>query len=167
MNEFLTGVSNQNQNPYMFMRSQYGLQNGGNPNILNPNQQASYPQQMMPMQNMQVPQTQTMPAINQYSWVNGYAGAQAFPTQPNTQIILFDSDEDFYYVKITDAQGRANITRYRFEEVLDNEPKKRGRKPTSSSVDMTDFVSRNEFDEFKKQLIENLGPLKGTENSQE
>ena len=36
------------------------------------------------------------------NWVQGEAGAKAYPVAPNTSILLMDSEESVFYIKATD-----------------------------------------------------------------
>jgi len=50
--------------------------------------------------------TPTMAGNNTMVWVQGEAGANAYPMAPNTVAWLMDSNEPKLYVKRTDANGR-------------------------------------------------------------
>jgi hypothetical protein len=87
-----------------------------NPNYLNtyPN---AYPYQppMDRLQQLQAPyqmpqQTQVpqVPQTNQgILWVQGEAGAKSYLVAPSTSILLMDSENEYFYIKTTDAAGMA------------------------------------------------------------
>lgn len=52
---------------------------------------------------------QQQPTSN-LTWVVGRAGADAYVTAPNTTVLLMDSTADTFYLKETDATGRASVT---------------------------------------------------------
>ena len=87
------------------------------------------------------PQEQTQNLIR----VNGIDGAKAYQMPANSTVALFDSNEDILYIKNTDGAGFPSIRMFRFEEV--NEITNNGEKQ--------DYISRKEFEEFKKELMNN------------
>ena len=82
-------------------------------------------------------------------WVQGDTGAKAFIVAPNSSVILMDSESDHFYLKAVDVSGMPSLRKFKYEEV--------GNTPT------TDYVARNEFDSFKKEVLE---MLKGGTNEQ-
>ena len=72
--------------------------------------------QPMPMGYSQAPQPQQN-QTGQIIWVQGKAGAEAYPVAPGSQLMLMDSNEPLLYVKRADATGRPMpIIRYRLVE---------------------------------------------------
>ena len=49
-------------------------------------------------------------------WVNGFAGAKAYPTAPNTSVLLLDNSEPYAYLKITDAANFPTVERFRIDK---------------------------------------------------
>ena len=94
------------------------------------------------MNNQQIfPQEQPQNLIR----VNGIDGAKAYQMNANSTVALFDSNEDIMYIKNTDGAGFPSIRMFKFEEVneiINNEEKQ-------------DYISRKEFEEFKKELMNN------------
>lgn len=98
-----------------------------------------YPQSM---NNQQIiPQEQPQNLIR----VNGIDGAKAYQMPANSTVSLFDSNEDIMYIKNTDGAGFPSIRMFRFEEI----------KETTKSEEKQDYISRKEFEEFKKELMNN------------
>lgn len=98
-----------------------------------------YPQSM---NNQQIiPQEQPQNLIR----VNGIDGAKAYQMPANSTVSLFDSNEDIMYIKNTDGAGFPSIRMFRFEEI----------KETTKSEEKQDYISREEFEEFKKELMNN------------
>ena len=94
--------------------------------------------------------TQPYPFINNYAFmskgnepitVTGLDGAKAYPTMPNTRLILFDTTADVFYCKETDSNNFPTIRTYTYTEV----------KPTSN-VD-SQYVTLEEFNKFKEELL--------------
>ena len=77
--------------------------------------------------------------------VNGIDGAKAYQMNANSTVALFDANEDIVYIKNTDGAGFPSIRMFKFEEV--NE--------TTKSEEKQDYISRKEFEEFKKELMNN------------
>ena len=94
------------------------------------------------MNNQQIfPQEQPQNLIR----VNGIDGAKAYQMNANSTVALFDSNEDIMYIKNTDGAGFPSIRTFNFAEITQNE------KPSGNQ----DYISRQEFEEFKKELMNN------------
>lgn len=94
------------------------------------------------MNNQQIfPQEQPQNLIR----VNGIDGAKAYQMNANSTVALFDENEDVLYIKNTDGAGFPSIRMFKFEEV--NE--------ITKSEEKQDYISRKEFEEFKKELMNN------------
>lgn len=94
------------------------------------------------MNNQQIfPQEQPQNLIR----VNGIDGAKAYQMPANSTVALFDCNEDIMYIKTTDGAGFPSIRMFKFEEV--NE--------ITKSEEKQDYISRKEFEEFKKELMNN------------
>lgn len=103
------------------------------------------PQTYMPQQMPQpMPRMMGMNVTDLIS-VNGRAGADAFRLDvPNSRVALFDANEDVFYIKATDGAGYPTVRAFRFSEFTDTAP----------AAVSGDFISREEFDEFKTDLEE-------------
>ena len=77
--------------------------------------------------------------------VNGIDGAKAYQMPANSTVALFDSNEDVMYVKSTDGAGFPSIRTFAFTEV----------KEQNKPIQQVDYISREEFEEFKKELMNN------------
>ena len=94
------------------------------------------------MNNQQIfPQEQTQNLIR----VNGIDGAKTYQMPANSTVALFDCTEDIMYIKTKDGAGFPSIRTFNFVEITQNE---------KSSVSQ-DYISRQEFEEFKKELMNN------------
>lgn len=69
--------------------------------------------------------------------VSGIEGARTFPLRPGSQVALFDSNKDVFYLKSTDAGGYATITAFEFHK-LDDAP--------------SDYITRDEFEELREEI---------------
>ena len=97
----------------------------------------TYPQ-AQPMSYPQYQQTQST-GIN---WVQGIEGAKAYPVAPNANVMLMDSENDFFYIKSSDQIGHPVIKVYEYKEYQEEQKKE------------TEYVSKEEFEEFKNSLHE-------------
>ena len=77
--------------------------------------------------------------------VNGINGAKAYQMPANSTVALFDSNNDVMYVKSTDGAGFPSIRTFSFTELKEN----------ISTTENTDYISRQEFEDFKKELMNN------------
>ena len=94
------------------------------------------------MNNQQfLPQIQTQNLIR----VNGIEGAKAYKMNANSIVSLFDANEDIMYIKSTDGAGFPSIRTFSFTEV----------KEQNKPIQQVDYISREEFEEFKKELMNN------------
>ena len=70
--------------------------------------------------------------------VNGIEGAKAYNVQPGASVALFDSNNDYFFIKTTDNVGFPTIRKFAFTEIKDEEE--------------TKYVTKAEFDELKEML---------------
>lgn len=106
---------------------------------LMPQQNQYYNQQMNNQQFL--PQIQTQNLIR----VNGIEGAKAYQMSANSIVSLFDANDDIMYIKSTDGAGFPSIRTFSFTEV----------KEENKPAQQVDYISREEFEEFKKELMNN------------
>lgn len=76
--------------------------------------------------------------------VNGMDGAKAYQMSNNSTVALFDGNDDVFYVKTTDGAGFPTIRTFRFTEVKEVQP-----------VDTNEYISREEFEMFRQEVINN------------
>lgn len=89
---------------------------------------------------------QTQGAGNNIVWVQGMAGAKAYPVAPGAAVWMMDSEEKQFYVKSVDGSGIPNPLRvFRYEEM---------REMKQPEAPVGDFVTR---EEFEKRLAELTG----------
>ena len=74
---------------------------------------APYQQPFGMMRNQ--PNLQTQPA--QLTGVNGFESVKMFQTVPNARYALFDTNEDYLYVKSTDASNYPSYEKYKLTRV--------------------------------------------------
>ena len=103
---------------------------------------------LQPFQNqLQNLQNQFMAQPTQnVQYVNGRASADSYQMQPNSSVILLDSNKNTFYFKRSDAAGSCTVEAFDFHKA--EEPQKE------------EFVTRSEFELLKKNLgrvVEELG----------
>ena len=103
-------------------------------------QQQYYNQSMMDNQHI-MSQEPTQNLIR----VNGIDGAKAYQMPANSTVALFDSNEDIMYVKTTDGAGFPSVRSFKFVEMTQE----------TKQEEKVDYISREEFEEFKKELMSN------------
>lgn len=151
--------------PYTSMyQSPYGQQNPyfNNPYANVQNNQQPYQQQQPQMQNPQP----TMQMQSNIEYVNGIEGAKAFILPPNTQKLLLDSDNAFFYIKTTDTQGKPSVRRFRYIDVdaEQNPPKQDEPQVAYATLEQFTDLLQN-VDELKKELdkLKSAKPQKAEE----
>lgn len=91
------------------------------------------------------------PAYNNYPQdnislirVTGIEGAKAYQMNPNSTVALFDSNDDFMYIKSTDGAGFPTIRTFSFTEVFEN----------ANKPQIEGYVSKEEFESFKQEVTD-------------
>lgn len=85
--------------------------------------------------------------------VNGLEGARNYPVSPNCRVVLFDSNQDIFYIKSTDAGGYPSISAFQFapiQEQSQSAPNYATKEDLSSLMDQINKLSKE---------VENYGKL--------
>lgn len=125
-----------------------------------PNYQQPIPyQSQYPQVQQTVSQTPIMSNQNRSAgiiWVQGEAGAKAYPVAPGNSVLLMDSESDVFYIKSTDASGiPAPLRVFNYSEIVQTQPQQE--QLPEQSIDTSQFVTRGELDELR-QMINELKP---------
>lgn len=123
------------------------------------NYQPMYYQQNQPQQQVQPnaqPQQQMSYAqpVQQSGivWVQGEAGAKAYPVAPGSNMLLMDSESECFYIKSTDMSGMPQPLRvFEYKEVVATQPAQQSH---AALPDMSQYVRKDEFDTLKKKFDE-------------
>lgn len=129
-------------NPYFPTNYQYGQAFNLPYGVQNP------PTDGMIMQGQGNIQPTRNNAQNSILWVQGEAGAKAYPVAPNQTVQLWDSESQVIYLKSADGSGMPSM------KILDYTI--RDSQPAVSPVqklDMSGYVTREEFEERIKELV--------------
>ena len=105
----------------------------------------TYPYQPTPMPTYNTPQTGT-----DIIWVQGLAGAKAYPVAAGRSAQLMDSEDSLFYIKTTDASGMPQPLRiFKYEEISEGAAQ-------TPQIDTSDFVTKDELDDaidYLKKLV--------------
>lgn len=119
---------------------------------------AAYPNMYQPYQPYQdrmaqinqyqpVPQPMTAPTNNQgILWVQGETGAKSYLVAPGSCVLLMDSDDTVFYLKTADQSGMPSLRTFKYSEIT-------GQK-SFDKTGQNNFVNREEFENFKNNIIE-------------
>ena len=152
------------------------MNNGVNPmpNMTNYawNQTASFPYASNPYNFKQQPmyqssnlnqQQQQQFYQNNIIWVKGKENARSMQIPPNSTVILLDSQVGKFYIKTTDdiGLGRLRIFSYTEEPDVESNPSS----STSSTFDLSNYVTKNELQEAIKEIKKNEQFISGSKFS--
>lgn len=83
-------------------------------------------------------------------WVQGEAGAKAYPVAPGNSVLLMDSESEVFYIKSTDASGVPLPLRiFAYNEIVQSQPVQQ---TAPQSSEDRKYVTIEEFEELKKQI---------------
>lgn len=84
------------------------------------------------------------------TWVQGEAGAKAYPVAPGNSVLLMDSENSYFYIKTTDNSGVPQpIRKFKYEEEIGTKKKEETKKP---EIDLSNFVTKEELEERFAEL---------------
>ena len=112
--------------------------------------QQQYPQVQQTISN--TPITANQNTANSIIWVQGEAGAKAYPVAPGNSVLLMDSESECFYIKSTDSSGIPMPLRvFSYNEIVQTQPTQHQQ---SQAGDTEQYVTKSEFDELKKVIEE-------------
>lgn len=87
-------------------------------------------------------------------WVNGLEGAKGYIVQPNSSVILMDSERNYFYWKTANESGIPNMRIFEFQEHQIQTEKKQDE---NNNIDekLKQYVPRTEFEDLK-QILESI-----------
>lgn len=128
-----------------------------------------YPQQTQLVEQQPVMLPTQMPGTSQsvpeqtndsyMVWVQGKAGAQSYPVARGTTLPLFDSEGDYVYFKSVDNSG---VPMPLVTKVLSDPPievKTEVVETSVQQVDMSEYVTKEKYDELQKKYSELEGRI--------
>jgi len=94
------------------------------------------------------PQPTTTPT-NNIVWVQGIEGAKAWQLNPNSMIILLDSEQEGkMYIKVSDNIGLSTLRIFNYVEEVQTPS-------NTSNVDLSQYVTKEELATLVKELTRN------------
>lgn len=119
----------------------------------NPNYTGYFPQSYQPVSIPQVSQPAQQTTQNTFQWVQGEAGAKAYPVAPGNSVLLMDSESATIYWKSTDQSGRPlPMKTYDLVERAENADS--SAKSVDVQFDASSFVKQDELAEKVADLVE-------------
>ena len=112
------------------------------------NYQTGYQPQALPI--MQSQASYPAPSSNGINWVSGEVGAKSYLVAPNSTVLLMDSDDAVFYLKSADSAGLPTLRTFSYVEIESNQNKQK------SNELQKEFVDREEFELFKKEILEKI-----------
>lgn len=113
----------------------------------------------------------TQNAINNIIQVQGIEGAKAYQLNPNSMVVLLDSEDDGkMYIKTSDNIGRVTLRIFDYEEEVTQVPSAKNNVTVNQDLDLSAFVRKDELNSLIKEIITNeqvvsATPEAGTGNS--
>ena len=106
----------------------------------------------------------TTAPTNNIIWVQGIEGAKAWQLTPGSRAILLDSEtEGKMYIKVTDDIGMASLRIFNYVEEI-AQPAQAN--VTNNSLDLSQYVKKDELSMLIKELITNEQFISTTEQSE-
>lgn len=101
--------------------------------------------------NPYLQQMQQQSNNNTITWVQGEAGAKAYPVGAGTSALLMDSEAENFYIKSTDASGMPQpLRKFQYKEIKENQPQEVP--PVAQAFDGSQFITRDEFEKRMEEL---------------
>ena len=126
---------------------------------MNANQmQNAVTQPSMPQQPMQQQSSQII-------WVSGEAGAKSYLVAPGNTVMLLDAENSVFYLKSADASGMPLPLRiFDYKERTTTAQQAFSGVVTGESVNLDNFVTREEFEQLKASIALQPTPKKSKNN---
>lgn len=113
-----------------------------------------YPQPQQQLNNSYIQQAQQNSGNNLIAaYVLGEQNAKSYPVAPGQMAILIDMEESVIYTKTVDQFGRPLPLK-----ILDYKERIQNDSEQISSNKVSDYVSKNDFENFKNEIREMLRP---------
>ena len=91
-------------------------------------------------------------STNNLIWVQGIEGAKAWQLNPNSMVVLLDSEaEGKMYIKVSDNIGMSSLRIFNYVEEI---PSSASKQPTDEHLDLSQFVKRDELEILIKELLQ-------------
>ena len=116
------------------------------------NQFGNYnPQQKNQFQSYFNPATGVSTSTNNIVWVQGIEGAKAWQLNPNSMVMLLDSEaEGKMYIKVSDNIGMSSLRIFNYVEEA---PVANSTKVTNNDMDLSQYVRKDELNLLIKEAL--------------
>lgn len=103
---------------------------------------------------------QTAAPIKQFvDWVSGRTAADVYRSEPGSRAYLMDSTGQYFYIKETGWDGRPSpLMAFKYEAV--DFGNQNGQSNDAPAADMSNYVTKQDFDELKKMYQDTVEQLK-------
>ncbi len=112
-------------------------------------------------QQTNAPYGQPSGGNNSIIWVQGEAAAKAYPVAAGTAVLLMDSEGSTMYIKSTDQSGMPQPLR--IFDYTERTPRQPEDKSGTNRGHSEDYISRQEFEEFKEEIKRNIKGIRKAE----
>lgn len=93
-------------------------------------------------------------------WVQGEAGAKAYPVAPGNSVLLMDSESECFFIKSTDASGvPLPLRAFSYSEIVQTQQ-------SHTQEPKEQYVTKTEFEELKHMFEELQSRRKENRNEQ-
>lgn len=140
---------NQNYNPYGFN------------NYMNRTNPYSVPQPQSVQSQMQPMQPTQTQAQSNIIWVKGKENARSMQLNPNSTVVLLDSQVGKFYIKTTDDIGLGKLRVFNYVEQPDDDLQTTSSQKVSNdiittppSIDLSNYVTKEQFESKMKEILE-------------
>ena len=121
------------------------------------------------MQNAVVQPSMTSQPMQQQSsqiiWVSGEAGAKSYLVAPGNTVMLLDAENSVFYLKSADASGMPLPLRiFDYKERTTTAQQAFGASVTAESVNLDNFVTREEFERRMESIAQQTATKKNKNN---
>lgn len=90
-------------------------------------------------------------------WVQGEAGAKAYPVAAGSNVLLMDSEGECFYIKSTDASGMPLPLRvFEYKEIVHTEPAvmSRANVPALPDFNPDEYAKKSDLEELKQFIAD-------------
>ena len=102
---------------------------------------------------------------SQIIWVSGEAGAKSYLVATGNTVMLLDAENSVFYLKSADASGMPLPLRiFDYKERTATAQQAFGGVVTNETINLDDFVTRKEFDQWKASIASQPTPKKTKNN---
>lgn len=119
------------------------------------------PYAMPMMQNQYAPMQQATPQMQSGGliWVQGIEGAKSHAVGAGQSVLLMDSESNCFFIKSADASGMPMPLRV-FDYTERNTAQNAQKTPASTGIDVSGFITREEFEARIAQICGSQAALK-------